>query len=202
MHHVGSEMRTLKIHASSQFTRTQIRSVTRSESSRLKRAASEEQLDADAARFYGPAALVAGAFDLGNDFLAAAVDGLRMQGRLGQLPRLLILYASMAARLGDWDVAITTGEEAGRLAEELGEPQWVAAADTAISLVAAMRATSARPRSWRPGPRWLPSRPGRTSRWRSRSSARCWPGSPRLATRMRTGTRSVSSIPPTRPTTR
>jgi hypothetical protein len=26
----------------------------------------------------------------------------------------------MAARLGDWDVAITTGEEAGRLAEELG----------------------------------------------------------------------------------
>jgi DNA-binding CsgD family transcriptional regulator len=106
---------------------------------RLKRAASEERLDADAARFYGPAALVVGAFDLGNDFLAAAVDGLRMQGRLGHLPRLLILYASMAARLGDWDVAITTGEEAGRLAEELGEAQWVAAADTAISLVAAMR---------------------------------------------------------------
>ncbi len=45
----------------------------------------------------------------------------------------------MAARLGDWDVAITAAEEARRLAEEFAEPQWAAAADTAISLVAAMR---------------------------------------------------------------
>jgi DNA-binding CsgD family transcriptional regulator len=106
---------------------------------RLERAASAERLDADAARFFGPAALVVGAFDLGNDFLAAAVDGLRTQGRLGHLPRLLILYASMTARLGDWDAAITAGAEARRLAEEFAEPQWAAAADTAISLVAAMR---------------------------------------------------------------
>jgi hypothetical protein len=45
----------------------------------------------------------------------------------------------MAARRGDWEVAITSGEEARRLAEEFAEPQWAAAADTAISLVAAMR---------------------------------------------------------------
>ena len=45
----------------------------------------------------------------------------------------------MAARLGDWEVAIPAAEEARRLAEELGEPQWEAAADTVISLVAAMR---------------------------------------------------------------
>lgn len=35
--------------------------------------------------------------------------------------------------------AITAGEESRRLAEEFAEPQWAAAADTAISLVAAMR---------------------------------------------------------------
>jgi DNA-binding CsgD family transcriptional regulator len=106
---------------------------------RLKRAAGENRLDTDAARFFGPAALVVGSFDLGNDFLAAAVDGLRTEGRLGHLPRLLTLYSSMAARLGDWDVALTAADEARRLAEEFAEPQWAAAADTAISMVAAMR---------------------------------------------------------------
>ena len=106
---------------------------------RLQGAASDERLDPDAARFFGPAALVVGAFDLGSDFLAVAVDGLRTEGRLGHLPRLLTLYSSMAARLGDWDVAITAAEESSRLAEELAEPQWQAAADTVVSLVAAMR---------------------------------------------------------------
>ena len=106
---------------------------------RLHRVAQDGPLDADGARFFGPAALVVGAFDLGADFLAVAVDGLRTEGRLGHLPRLLTLYSSMAARLGEWDVAIPAAEEAGRLAEEFAEPQWEAAADTAISLVAAMR---------------------------------------------------------------
>ena len=96
-------------------------------------------LDTGGARFFGPAALVVGAFDLGNDFLAVAVDGLRTEGRLGYLPRLLMLYSCMAARIGDWDVALTAADEARRLAEELADPQAAAAADTAISLVAAMR---------------------------------------------------------------
>ena len=106
---------------------------------RLRHAAEHQPLDTDAARFFGPAALVVGAFDIGSDFLAAAVDGLRTEGRLGHLPRLLTLYSSMAARLGAWDVAIPSAEEARRLAEELAEPQWGAAADTVTSLVAAMR---------------------------------------------------------------
>jgi DNA-binding CsgD family transcriptional regulator len=106
---------------------------------RLSSEAAEERLDTDAARFFGPAALVVGAFDLSIDFLGAAVDGLRTEGRLGHLPRLLTLYSSMAARLGDWEVAITAADEARRLAEEFAEPQWEAAADTVISLVAAMR---------------------------------------------------------------
>jgi DNA-binding CsgD family transcriptional regulator len=106
---------------------------------RLRREAAQQRLDTNAALFFGPAALVVGAFDLGSDFLRAAVDGLRNEGRLGHLPRLLSLYSGMAARSGDWEAAITAGEEAKRLAEEFAEPQWAAAADTAISLVAAMR---------------------------------------------------------------
>ncbi|MEA2425669.1 MAG: hypothetical protein QOH13_2079 [Thermoleophilaceae bacterium] len=106
---------------------------------RLTSAAQAERLDTDAARFFGPAALVVGAFDLGSDFLAVAIDGLSTEGRLGHLPRLLVLYSNMAGRLGDWDAAISAAEEARRLAEELGEPQWMAAADTGIALVAAMR---------------------------------------------------------------
>ena len=106
---------------------------------RLKHEAAATRINTDAARFLGPASLVVGAFDLGADFLRVAVDGLRTDGRLGHLPRLLTLYAAMAARLGDWEEALTAADEAGRLAEELGEPQWAAAADTIVSLVAAMR---------------------------------------------------------------
>ncbi|HEX6653874.1 MAG TPA: AAA family ATPase [Thermoleophilaceae bacterium] len=106
---------------------------------RLKRAAAEGRVDTEAALFFGPAALVVGAFDLGNDFLATAIQGLRTEGRLGHLPRLLTLHSGMAARIGDWDAAIPAAGEARRLAQELGEPQWEAAADTAVSLVAAMR---------------------------------------------------------------
>ncbi len=107
---------------------------------RLEREASDAgHVDTEAAHFFGPAALVVGAFDLGNDFLATAIHGLRTEGRLGHLPRLLTLYSSMAARIGDWEAALPGAEEARRLAQELGEPQWGAAADTVVSLVAAMR---------------------------------------------------------------
>ena len=106
---------------------------------RLKSAARGEAVDIDAARFFGPAALAVGAFDIGNDFLAAAVDGLRAQGRLGLMPRLLMLHACVAARIGDWETAITAADEARRLAEEFSDPQAAAPANTAYSLVAAMR---------------------------------------------------------------
>ncbi len=106
---------------------------------RLRAAAREPQRDPNMASHFGPAALVVGAFDLGVDFLATAVEGLRGQGRLGQLPRILMLYSNMAARLADWDIAIPASAEARRLAEELGDTQMEAAAETAMSLIAGMR---------------------------------------------------------------
>jgi len=106
---------------------------------RLRATASERRRDTEVARHFGPAALVVGAFDLGVDFLATAVEALRDEGRLRHLPRILMLYANMAARLADWDVAIPAAAEARRLAEELADPQAEAAACTAVSLIAGMR---------------------------------------------------------------
>lgn len=106
---------------------------------RLRATANARTRDTEIARHFGPAALVVGAFDLGVDLLGIAVEALRDEGRLGHLPRILTLYSSMAARLADWDVAIPAAAEARRLAEELGESQWQAGADTVVSLIAGMR---------------------------------------------------------------
>ena len=106
---------------------------------RLRTTAHERSRDTEVARHFGPAALVVGAFDLGVDFLAIAVEALRDEGRLGHLPRMLMLYSNMAARLAAWDVAIPAAAEAKRLASELGDPQIEAAADTAVALIAGMR---------------------------------------------------------------
>jgi len=106
---------------------------------RLREAAADIHRDADAARFLGSAAVAVGAFDVAATFLGEAVEGLRTHGRLGQLPRMLTLQGSMAAQLADWGVAIPAAEEARRLAAELREPQWVAAADTVDSIIAGIR---------------------------------------------------------------
>jgi hypothetical protein len=106
---------------------------------RLREAAADVHRDTDAARFLGPAAVAVGAFDLATAFLAEAVEGLRTQGRLGHLPRMLTLQARMAAQVADWGVAIPAAEEARRLAGELREPHWVAAADAVDSVIAGIR---------------------------------------------------------------
>jgi DNA-binding CsgD family transcriptional regulator len=106
---------------------------------RLRAVAADRNPNTDAARFLGPAAVVVGAFDIATTFLAEAIEGLRTEGRLGHLPRMLLLQASVGARLADWDVAIPAAEECRRLAAELDEPQWVAAADTVDSIIAGTR---------------------------------------------------------------
>jgi DNA-binding CsgD family transcriptional regulator len=106
---------------------------------RLQDIATARTFDGDSARQLGPAALVLGALDIAEGFLASAADGARTGGRLGQLPRMLVLQGIVAALLGAWDVAIPAGEEARRLATELGGPLWIAGGETVVSLVAGMR---------------------------------------------------------------
>jgi DNA-binding CsgD family transcriptional regulator len=110
---------------------------------RLRQAAADVHRDPDAARYLGSAAVAVGAFDIAATFLGEAVEGLRTQGRLGHLPRLLTLQARMAAQAADWGVAIPAAEEARRLAAELREPHWIAAADAVASVIAGIRGDEA-----------------------------------------------------------
>jgi DNA-binding CsgD family transcriptional regulator/transcriptional regulator with XRE-family HTH domain len=105
----------------------------------LQAVAASQSLDPESVRFLGPAALVLGAFDIAAGFLEAAADGARAEGRLGHLPRMLVLHGIVAAFLGEWDVAVSAGEEARRLATELGGPLWIAGGETVLSVVAGMR---------------------------------------------------------------
>ncbi|MGL5930522.1 MAG: ATP-binding protein [Dermatophilaceae bacterium] len=106
---------------------------------RLQVAAAERTSDIETARHLGGASVVVGAFDTGSAALGVAIEGLREQGRLGHLPRLLALQGMTAARLGDLDLAVAAAEECRRLADELAEPLWGAGAETVLSMVAGMR---------------------------------------------------------------
>ena len=106
---------------------------------RLQDAAALGGRDPEPARHFGAAAFIIGAFDLAVAFLRTAVDGLRSEGRLGHLPRGLMLYGTVAARLADWNVAIPAADEGRRLAIEFGEPMWEAGAETVAATIAGMR---------------------------------------------------------------
>ena len=108
-------------------------------STRLRRAAAEGSCTTEAALHLGPAAVVVGEFESASALLGAAVDGLREEGRLGLLPRILALQATMTARLADWTTARPAADEVRRLANELDEPVFAAAGDIAASLIAGMR---------------------------------------------------------------
>jgi ATP/maltotriose-dependent transcriptional regulator MalT len=52
---------------------------------------------------------------------------------------LLATQAILAVRLPNWDIAIPAAEEARRLATELGQPIWLATAETAVAMIGALR---------------------------------------------------------------
>src|SRR5437870_13138744 len=94
---------------------------------------------AETARLLGSAAVVVGAFDLSAHFLAAAAAGLREQGRLGHLSRVLVMQGWSATCLADWQLAVPILDEAVRLATETGEVVWAAGAQAMKAILAALR---------------------------------------------------------------
>ncbi len=94
---------------------------------------------AETARLLGSAAVVVGAFDLSVPFLAAAVAGLREEGRLGHLARVLVMQGWSATCLADWQIAVPVLDEAFRLATETGEMVWAAGAQAMKAILAALR---------------------------------------------------------------
>jgi DNA-binding CsgD family transcriptional regulator len=105
----------------------------------LREAAGSAVTGAEDAGFLASAAMVTGAFYDSLRFCAIAIDSARAEGRLGRLPRLLATQAILAVRLPNWDIAIPAAEEACRLATELGQPIWLATAETAVAMIGALR---------------------------------------------------------------
>jgi len=65
--------------------------------------------------------------DATKEILALEVEE-EHQGRLGHLPRLLLIQTWGAISLGDWTTAMSAADEAERLAAETAEPFWTAGA--------------------------------------------------------------------------
>jgi DNA-binding CsgD family transcriptional regulator/tetratricopeptide (TPR) repeat protein len=105
----------------------------------LRDAAQNGVVGAEPAGYLCSAGMVIGAFYDSLQFCAIALEHARAEGRLGRLPRLLATQASLAVRLANWDIAIPSAEEARRLASELGQPVWLATAETAVAAIAALR---------------------------------------------------------------
>lgn len=105
----------------------------------LRDAATSGVSGAEPATYLAAAGLVIGAFYDSLTFSALAIDSARDDGRLGVLPRLLATEAILAARLPNWDIAIPAADEARRLATELNQPHWLAVAETAVAMIAAVR---------------------------------------------------------------
>ncbi len=101
--------------------------------------ANRPPVDPESAALLGASLNVVGAFDLSASFLAAAVAGLRDQGRLSRLPLVLTHQAWTAINTMDWATAIAAAEESVRLADEVGQPLWGAGARTAVAMLAGLR---------------------------------------------------------------
>jgi DNA-binding CsgD family transcriptional regulator len=86
-------------------------------------------------------------FKLGVRFNAAAVDGLRGQGRLALLGRALSTNALMFSALGELDRASSAAEESRALARETRQPRWVASAQLQIAVLTALRGEPDRARA-------------------------------------------------------
>ena len=95
--------------------------------------------DAMSAMYVGIAAEKSGDFALGARFLAAAVDGLRDQVRLGVLTQALVHHSWAATYAGEWTAAAAAAAEGAALAQETGQPQFGLTGALIGSLVSALR---------------------------------------------------------------
>jgi DNA-binding CsgD family transcriptional regulator/tetratricopeptide (TPR) repeat protein len=92
-----------------------------------------------AAYLLGMAAIQVGEFDLAERFLSIATSGFRSDGRLALLAHTLVLRAWSAIYLGNRNAAIANAEEGLRLAQETDQSIYVALAQAAAAMLAALR---------------------------------------------------------------
>jgi DNA-binding NarL/FixJ family response regulator len=111
---------------------------------RLREFAGAARADAEVDYHLGNAAMQVGAFDLAARFSAAAVPGLRAQGRLGVLPRALAVQAWSRVRLGDLATAAPIAAEAAELAQKTRQPFVFGLAVAVQAEIAALRGQAER----------------------------------------------------------
>ena len=87
----------------------------------------------------GTAANAVGAFPQAAELLDAAVARLRTAGRLGELAQALVSQALTRLLTGELASASVAADEAARLGEETGQPQWAATAQALGATAAALR---------------------------------------------------------------
>lgn len=87
----------------------------------------------------GAAATAVLAHNVALGFYEAAVEGLRAQGRLGQLVQALTYQAWAGAHVGQGRLVESAAEEASRLGRETGQVRWAIAAQLAQATIAAER---------------------------------------------------------------
>jgi ATP/maltotriose-dependent transcriptional regulator MalT len=105
----------------------------------LSRMRADRTLDPTEMHMAGTAATTVWAFDRSMDFLSAAVDGLRAQGRLGLLAQALVSQSWAALHCAKQRLALSAADEASRLARETDQARWAVAADLVKATVAGER---------------------------------------------------------------
>ena len=106
---------------------------------RLSRASKLADGDPVAMVQLGTAAASVWAHNLSLPLCTKALDGLRAQGRLAAVARVLVIQAWAAVHLADARVATPAAAEGARLSEETGQPRWAATALLAQATMAAER---------------------------------------------------------------
>ncbi|MDX6373088.1 MAG: hypothetical protein QOD98_2076, partial [Nocardioidaceae bacterium] len=110
---------------------------------RLTELAGGGETDPERLHLLASAATCLGAVALSNVLHAGAVAGMRRQGRLGTLTRVLAGQAWAAALMGDARVALTASSEARALGEETGYLSYSLVADLSRSAALALRGETA-----------------------------------------------------------
>jgi len=106
---------------------------------RLSRLTISADIDPEELRLFGIALITIPEFDLASTFLAAAVDGLRRQGRLTALARALGSQAYAALFRGEFMLCEQAAEEGIRMTQESRQPRWQSSCLTFLGTIYGLR---------------------------------------------------------------
>jgi DNA-binding NarL/FixJ family response regulator/uncharacterized protein len=107
--------------------------------SRLSNVNVSTEADPETQRLLGIALITIPEYELAAKFLAAAVDGLREQGRLTLLARALGSQAYAALFRGDFELCEQAATEGQRITRETRQPRWECSCVTFLSAVCGLQ---------------------------------------------------------------